>query len=83
MGQTQQARQLLAELQTPPVNNDKLYATAIIKSHLGEGDEAYRIMEKLIDEKYGIMIYMNTDSTFFQQGGDPRFKTLLKKMNFK
>ena len=83
MGHLEKAKQLLAELQTPPLNNDKLYAIAIIKSHLGQGDEAYAILEKLIDEKYGIMIYMNTDSTFFQQGGDLRFRTLLKKMNFK
>lgn len=82
-GKIDQAKQLLTELQTPPANNDKLYAIAVIKSHLGQGDEAYKIMEKLIDEKYGILIYMNTDSTFFQLGGDPRFKVLLKKMNLK
>ena len=83
MGKIEQARQLLAELETPPINNDKRYAIAIIKSHIGQGEEAYNILEKLIDEKYGIMIYMNTDSTFFQQGGNPRFKQLLKKMNLK
>lgn len=82
-GRIEEAKELLAELQTPPVNNDKMYAIAIIKSHIGQADEALKIMEKLVDEKYGIMIYMNTDSTFFQQGGDPRFKTLLKKMNFR
>lgn len=83
MGRIDEAKQLLNELQTPPVNNDKLYASAIIKSHLGQVDEAFKIMEKLVDEKYGIMVYMNTDSTFFQQGGHARFKTLLKKMNFR
>jgi tetratricopeptide (TPR) repeat protein len=82
-GKIEEAKELLAELQTPPVNNDKLYAIAIIKSHIGQADEALKIMEKLVNEKYGIMIYMNTDTTFFQQGGDPRFKTLLKKMNFR
>ncbi|MBC7827841.1 MAG: tetratricopeptide repeat protein [Chitinophagaceae bacterium] len=82
-GRLAEAKQLLAELQTPPVNNDKLYAIAIIKSHLGQLNEALLIMEKLIDEKYGIMIYMNTDTTFFQQGGDTRFRKLLQKMNFK
>ena len=83
MGKTEEAKKMLAELQVPPMNNDKLYSIAIIKSHLGEGDEAFRILDKLVDEKYGIMVYMNTDPTFFQQGGDPRFKLLLKKMNFK
>ena len=82
-GDMEQAKELLTELQTPPVNNDKLYGIAIIKSHIGQGDEALKIMDKLVDEKYGLMIYMNTDSTFFQQGGDQRFRALLKKMNFR
>ncbi len=83
MGKTEEAKKMVAEFQAPPVNNDKLYSIAIIKSHLGEADEAFRIMEKLVNEKYGIMVYMNTDKTFFQQGGDPRYEMLLKKMNFK
>ena len=83
MGKIQEANQLLAEFQVPPLNNDKLYAIALIKSHLGYWDEALAIMEKLVDEKYGIMIYMNTDRSFFQQGGDPRYDVLLQKMNLK
>lgn len=83
LGKPEEAQKLLEELQTPPLNNDKRYAIAIIKSHQGHGDEAYSILEKLVDEKYGIMIYMNTDKSFFQQGGDPRFEGLLKKMKFK
>jgi adenylate cyclase len=81
MGRVEDAKELLNELQTPPMNNDKLYATAVIKNHLGQRDEAFRIMEKLVDEKYGIMIYMNTDTSFFQPGGDSRYKKLLQKMN--
>ena len=83
LGKPEEAQKLLEELQTPPLNNDKRYVIAIIKSHQGHGDEAYSILEKLVDEKYGIMIYMNTDKSFFQQGGDPRFEGLLKKMKFK
>ncbi|MGZ5133808.1 MAG: tetratricopeptide repeat protein [Flavitalea sp.] len=83
LGKIDEAKQLLAEFKTPPVNNDKLYASAIIKSHLGYDDEALTIMEKLVNEKYGIMIYMNTDRSFFQQGADPRYDVLLQKMNLK
>jgi serine/threonine-protein kinase len=83
MGKVQEANQLLAEFQTPPVTNDKLYAIAIIKSHLGYSDEALAIMEKLVSEKYGLMIYLNTDKSFFQQGGDPRYEVLLEKMKLK
>ena len=83
MGNLDEARKILAEMEIPPMNNDKLYSIAIIKSHLGETDEAFRILDKLVDEKYGLLIYMNTDKTFFQVGGDPRYSQLLKKMNFK
>ena len=83
LGKIEEAKQLLAEFKMPPVNNDKLYAIAMIKSHLGESDEAFNIMEKLVDEKFGIMIYLNTDKSFFQQGGDLRYDVLLKKMKFK
>ena len=83
VGKIEEANKLLTELETPPVNNDKLYAIAIIKSHLGQVEESLSIMDRLIDEKYGIMVYMNTDTTFYQQGGDPRFKRLLKRMKFR
>ena len=83
MGNTKEAKQLLAELNIPPPSNDKLYAIAIIKSHLGESEEAFHIMDKLVDEKYGIMIYMNTDRSFFALGDDSRYEKLLQKMNLK
>lgn len=83
VGRVEEAKQLRAELQQAPINNDKLYAIAIINSHLGEADEAYRILERLVDEKYGLLIYMNTDTTFFQQGGDVRYRRLIEKMKLK
>ncbi|MFN2439014.1 MAG: tetratricopeptide repeat protein, partial [Chitinophagaceae bacterium] len=39
-GKTDEAKKLLAELETPPVNNDKLFAIAVIKSNLGQAAEA-------------------------------------------
>jgi TolB-like protein/Flp pilus assembly protein TadD len=83
MGKLQQAKQLLSELQVPPANNDKLYAIAIIKTHLGQNDEALSIMEKLVDEKYGIMVYLSTDKSFFYQSDHQGLDQLLKKMNLK
>lgn len=79
---TDDARKLLKELEEPPVYNDKLYAIAIIKNFLGEDDEAYAILNKLIDEKYGIMIYLKVERRLFENNTDPRYLVLMKKMGF-
>jgi TolB-like protein/Flp pilus assembly protein TadD len=80
-GKKEEAKKVLAELEAPPLNNDKLYAIAGIKYNLGQTDEAIGIMEKLIDEKYGIMIYMKVEKDFYQNM-DPQIRNkLLHKMN--
>jgi tetratricopeptide (TPR) repeat protein len=75
-----EAHSLLAELQTPPVNNDKLYAISMIKSSLGQNDEAFEILEKLADEKYGVMIYMKVEEELVLENDSPRYHRLLKQM---
>lgn len=78
-GRKKETSELLAELETPPVNNDKLYAIAIIKDVIGE-DSAFTIFNKLADEKYGIMIYLKVERRLFSKAEDPRFQALLAKM---
>jgi tetratricopeptide (TPR) repeat protein len=82
LGKLDLVRPLLAELESPPLNNDKYYAIAIIKSNLDQDDEAFEMLNKLIDDKYGVMIYMKVDRSFFKQGNDPRYEKMLQKMNF-
>jgi TolB-like protein/class 3 adenylate cyclase/Flp pilus assembly protein TadD len=79
-GKTEEAKKLLAELELPPFNKDKLYGIAIIKSNIGQSAEALNIMEKLVDEKYGIMIYMKVEKYFFQDHNNPRYQRMRKKM---
>jgi adenylate cyclase len=79
-GKNNEAKKLLAELETPPVNNDKLYAIAIIRNFLGERDAAFDIFEKLADDKYGIMIYMRVERTLFKSVDEERYNRLLKRM---
>lgn len=79
-GKQKEARELLAELETPPVNNDKIYAAAIIKNFLGYDEEAYKAFEKLTDEKYGVMVYLKVERAFFNKSDDPRYGALLRKM---
>jgi len=80
IGNTDEAKKLLAELQLPPLNNDKLYGIAVIKSKLGQMDEALNILEKLADEKYGIMIYMKVEKRFFHEPNNPTYQRIGRKI---
>ncbi len=80
MGNTDEAKKLLAELELPPLNNDKLYGIAVIKSNLGQQDEALNILEKLADEKYGIIIYMKVEKRFFHEPNNPIYQRIEKKI---
>lgn len=80
MGKVGEAKKLLAELESPPVNNDKLYAISFIKSSLGQSEEALQIFERLLDEKYGILIYMKVEQRFFEERDHPGFKRMLEEM---
>jgi adenylate cyclase len=80
MGRRDEALKLLKELQQPPMNNDKLYAIATIQIALGGFDENFWIMEKLVKEKYGIMIYMKVQREYFEYARNPRFEKLIKEI---
>jgi adenylate cyclase len=80
-GKENEAKALLSELESAPINNDKLYAGSVIKYALGRHDEAYAGFEKLAGEKYGIMIYMKVERSFFNNGStDKRYAELVRKM---
>jgi adenylate cyclase len=80
LGRTAEARKILAELEAPPKNNDKLYAISMIKSSLGQNEEAFDILEKLLEEKYGVMIYMKVEEELILESDSPRYQRMLKKM---
>ena len=78
-GRLNDANALIDELQKPPMNNDKLYASSVIKFTEGKFDEAFAAFDKLVEEKYGIMIFMKVERGFFNST-DPRYDALLRKM---
>jgi TolB-like protein/Tfp pilus assembly protein PilF len=78
LGKTKEAMEILAELESVPVTEDKLYASALLKSNLGYSDEALKILEKLFQEKYGLMIYMKVEKNFLKEKDAPRFKKMLQ-----
>jgi TolB-like protein/Tfp pilus assembly protein PilF len=81
-GRKDEANKLLAELELPPLNNDKLYGIALIKNNLGQSDEALHILEKLVDEKYGIMVYIKVEKRLFPDN-NPGYQRILEKMGLK
>lgn len=79
-GKINEAKKIQADLETPPINNDKLYASAIIKNFLGHDDEAFEIFNKLVDEKYGVLVYMKVESSLFNHKNEAKYNELLKRM---
>ncbi len=80
IGQPDEVQKILIELGSAPVSNDKLYATSFIKSSMGRTDEALDIMEKLLADKYGILIYMKVEKYILPESNNPRYKKMLAKM---
>lgn len=79
-GKMKEANLLLAELGTPPVNNDKLYAIAAIKKRMNNENEAMDILEKLLDEKYGLLIYMKVEKSYFEDIDSKRYQQMLDRI---
>jgi TolB-like protein/class 3 adenylate cyclase/Flp pilus assembly protein TadD len=79
-GKIDEAKKLLAKLESSEKNNDNLYAIATIKINIGQQQEGLKILEKLIDEKYGIMIYLKVEREFFAGIDDATFHRMAKKI---
>lgn len=81
MGKKEDVDKLLKELQTEPVNNDKLFAISTIKTYLDQQDEAFDILDSLVKDKYGILIYMKVERYAFGTSQEKkRYEELLRKM---
>jgi serine/threonine protein kinase/Tfp pilus assembly protein PilF len=79
-GKKTRARQLLDELEA---RSKKGYASqmwmAVLLHGLGERDRAFQFFEKCFEERDGSMFYIIAFPSF--DSDDPRFASLLKKMN--
>ncbi len=74
-------KNLLLILETKPVTNDKLYAAAMIYNQMGRVEKSMSILQELVNEKYGIMIYIKADKNFFDGGNGEQYKAMLRQMN--
>jgi Flp pilus assembly protein TadD len=79
-GKREELRKILAEMQEPPMNNDKLYALAAIKGNTGEPQIAADILRRLVDEKYGVMVYMKVERNIFKEIDREQYQQILARL---
>jgi serine/threonine protein kinase/Flp pilus assembly protein TadD len=77
MGRQRDARQLLSGLKSGAP-----FDTAAVYVALGDVDEAFRILEKAVTERNSLVVFFKEDPTFENLHSDPRWKELLKRMDF-
>ena len=83
MGRQKEARRILLELKatTDPVSfSDAPVARAY--AALGDKDEAFKELFRLVEERNNLATYIKADPPFDILHSDPRWKDLLRRMNF-
>lgn len=78
-GQTDQARQILAQLREhSPQRYAVPYDAALICIKLGEKDQAFAWLEKAYEERSGAIALLKVDPRVDSLRSDPRFSDLLR-----
>lgn len=82
-GRAAEARQVLAELETLSKRRyvSALYPAAIYVA-LGDKDRAFDWLERAVDERSTYVVQINVEPVFDLLRSDPRFRALLRRMNF-
>jgi hypothetical protein len=75
-GRQREARQLISGAKAQP------YAFAQLYAALGDKDEAFRILEKAVEERNSLLVALKEDPPYENLHSDPRWKALLSRMNF-
>jgi TolB-like protein/Tfp pilus assembly protein PilF len=72
----QEARRLIEGSKAAPI------AIASVYTALGDRDQAFRILTQAVEEKNTFVVTLKEDPVFDRLHGDPRWKELLRRMNF-
>jgi tetratricopeptide (TPR) repeat protein len=75
-GREQEARRLIEGSKAAPI------AIAAVYTALGDRDQAFRILAQAIEEKKTFVVTLKEDPPFDSLHADPRWKDLLRRMNF-
>jgi tetratricopeptide (TPR) repeat protein len=76
MGKQREARQLLNGLKAAPFDMAAAYAA------LGDRDQAFRILEKAVEERNSLLVYLKEEPSYDNLHSDQRWQGLLRRMNF-
>jgi Flp pilus assembly protein TadD len=80
-GQKEQAREVLKRLDAMRQKQYiQPYSFAIVHIGLGEKDEAFRLLNKAVDERSDELLFVRVDPALDPLRSDPRFAALLKRM---
>ena len=72
MGKSREAKRLLQELRSP---------SAGVYAALGDNDEAFRVLFKMVEKRNTGNVFIATDPRFAGLHSDPRWKELRRRMN--
>ena len=83
MGKQKEARRMLAELKatTDPASFSNA-PVAQAYTALGDKDEAFKVLFRLVEERNNLATTIKADPPFDSLHSDPRWKELLRRMNF-
>ena len=75
----EKALEIAHELEREPRPDLATYVLSFVHGYLGQEDEALRILEKLYEERFGLIPWLNRRS-FAPLRGSPRFQDLLSRI---
>ena len=76
MGKEREARRMIRGLKANVIFVAAVYAA------IGDKDEAFRVLEKAVADRNSNLIPVKVDPPFENLHSDPRWKVLLRRMNF-
>jgi tetratricopeptide (TPR) repeat protein len=75
-GRRREARQMIGGVRGNPIPVAAVYAA------LGDKDEAFKILEKAVDERPQPLVALKEEPSLEDLHSDPRWKALLRRMNY-
>jgi len=82
MGRMQEAKQVLAELESRKDKPFLAYATAQVHMALGDKERAIDLLEQAYKQREPLMVFMKVEPKWNELRSEPRFIELMNKMNF-
>ena len=76
MGRQREAREIVSGVKA------RAFEIAGVYTALGDNDQAFKILQKAVEERDTLVVFVKEDPDFDSLHSDPRWKELLRRMNF-